>query len=58
MITKSYSAPRAEVRNTSIRASILAGSNKSCGAGVTGNDIPWDDGARKRSTVEVDASRD
>ena len=58
MITKSYSAPRAEVRKTSIRASILAGSNKSGGAGVTGNDIQWEDGARKRSTVEVDASRD
>ena len=58
MKTKIYSAPCAEVRKTSIRASILAGSNKSGGAGVTGNDIPWDNGARKRSTVSVDASRD
>ena len=58
MKTKIYSAPCAEVRKTSIRASILAGSNVNSGAGVTGNDIPWDNGARKRSTVEVDASRD
>lgn len=57
MKTKIYSAPCAEVRKTSIRASILAGSNVNSGAGVTGNDIPYGD-ARERSTVEVDASRD
>ena len=57
MKTKIYSAPCAEVRKTSIRASILAGSNKSGGAGVTVSDMPFGD-ARERSTVSVDASRD
>ena len=57
MKTKIYSAPRAEVRKASIRASILAGSSVNSDIGVTGEGLPFVD-ARERSTVSVDASRD
>ena len=43
LMEKIYFSPRTEVRKTSIRASILAGSVKTGGADVTGKPFDFDD---------------
>ena len=54
--TKTYSAPRTEVRKTRVRMSILAGSDKAINGvskgDVSVSDMPWDNGARARVSID------